>query len=400
MRRPFAPFLAILLAAGVFCSVLACKPANGAGAGNSAGPASGTAPGSDANQNVKKTTALQFDSLGKELGLVPWPTGVDTQFTIKNPSKLKIDILQMLTSCGCTNPRLRIVKDGKTVRDGFAPGETLGPLLTIHPGEEGELRVRFETQTLTGSAKDHYSMITIVTSEKDIAPTQLFIRAVVERKYELSETHLSFAPMGSKQSATKEVKVFLLTPGAAAPFESKLVSAPKWVKIDIKEEMLGFRPYVSVQATAGPGLAQQINQSEIVIEGKFARPASEELLKVNIPIIVPVVGDIQMKPGLFDFQVVEAGVPVESKPVLLSYLDPDAKLQLGEAAIEGDGSSSLKLKIQTTAEREKYELTLVAENGFAQAYPAGAAGLVRLPSGFKDFPEIRIPYRAIFRNKK
>jgi hypothetical protein len=347
--------------------------------------------------NGKKGSALVFDPVARELGRVPWPEGVDTKFSFKNPSTRDIRIIDLLASCGCTNARMRILRHGALVREGYARGETIGPLLVVHPGEEGELAVRFESRTLSGAAKDHHSMITIVTDENGSTTTQVFIKAELERKYELDMTTLAFDPMGAKQSVTREAKLYLLSPGAVPPFDAKVVSAPPWATVRLSEALQGLRPYVAIAATAGPGLARQINQGEIVISGKFARPTSDETMKINIPIIVPVVADVQVKPGYFDFQVLEPGKPALSKPVFAELLDPDAKFAFGTASISGDNADLLKLTIMPTDQPRRFELQLECEKGFPRALPAGANGMVTLPTGVAALPELRLQYRALFR---
>lgn len=361
-----------------------------AGCGPSA--ASGTAAG----PSSKPVSALIYDPIGRDLGTVTWPDGTDTFFKFKNSGKKTVKIIDFFANCGCTNPKLRIVNDkNETVREGHGRGETMGPLLVIAPGESGELAVRFESRGLGGESKDHVSMITVVTDEPDVTPTGLFIKVAIERKWELTPAQVAFDPMGAKQTQTQEAKIFILTPGATAPFDAKIVSAPPFIRAELKEAMLGLRPYLQVQLSAGPNLKQQVLQGEVIVEGKFSKPKNEELVKVTIPVFVPVIGDIQMKPGIFDFQVVDAGKAAKAVPVTLQFLDPDRKLQLGEVKMEGDHADLLKLKIDPDPKGNGYILILISENGFPALAAKGAHGLVRISTSLADFPEIRLPYRAL-----
>lgn len=355
------------------------------------------APAPPSTSPARQQSALTYESKGVELGVVPWPEGTDTKFKFKNTGLRTVKIIDFFANCGCSNPRLRIIHKDRVVREGFGRGETTGPLLVVEPGEEGEMAVRFETRGLTGEAKEHYSMISVVTDEQNVEPTGLFIKATIERKYELSPTQVAFEPMGAKQEQVKEAKLFLLTPGAAAPFDAKVVSAPPFLRVALSDQLLGLRPYVAIGMIAGPGLKKETNQGEIIIEGKFGKPKSDEIVKITIPVFVPVVGDIQMKPGVLDFQVVDPGKPAKTAAVNIQFLDPESKLTLGTPVIEGDSAELLKLQIEPETKGPGYQVTLVAEKGFPSISPSGAHGLVRIPTNQADLKEIRLPWRALAR---
>ncbi|MBI3821021.1 MAG: DUF1573 domain-containing protein [Planctomycetes bacterium] len=353
----------------------------------------------------KPASALVFESIGNDLGTVVWPDGVDTNFKFKNRGSHIVKIIDYYANCGCANPRLRILKDGKIAREGHGRGEATGPLLEVNPGEAGELFVRFETRGLSGEAKEHYSMVTLVTDE-NAGPIGLFIKAAIERKYEVVPAQVMFDSMGAKQTQTKGVKIYALLPGAAAPFDAKIISAPPFIRAEPFEYTVGQqRPYVEIGLLAGPGLKREVLQGEVIVEGKFGRPKNDDAVRVTIPVFVPVVGDVQVKPALFDFQVVDPGKPAKAAPVTLQFLDPDRTLKLGEATIDGDGAAGLKLECKQlppsfdagSNKSVLYSLVLSSAAGFESVSASGVHGLVRIPTNLDEMPEVRLTYRALAR---
>lgn len=344
-----------------------------------------------------RTSALVFPERGKDVGKIVHPGSTATTFAFHNAGTKPVGIVDILASCGCTEPHVRVVKNGKVVRDGHARGSVRGPLLTILPGEEGELTVRVETATLQSSVKEHMSRISIATDEV-VDPIDLFLRVEVERLFDVVPSMLAFEPMGAKQVQRGEVKVLIFSPDAEPPFEPTVVAEPAGIRTEAIETVDGVRPILWVVATAGPGLPATGVQGEIRIEFRFGKGGAKETKTVSIPVAVPVVADVSWKPSNFDFQVVTAESPARSAPVVLQLLDPDRTLHLGEPRIEGETASRLTLEIEPLEEGKSYRLTLVASIGFPQATAQGHHGLVRIESGLADFPELRIPFRAYTRS--
>lgn len=364
---------------GIALAALACAACEKA-------PAAASRPG-------KATSRLQFDSIGKDVGTIDWPGGTTATFTFRNPTSKRIGILGTSASCGCSSVKARIVKDGQRVRDERERGETTGPILDVEPGETGELVVRFETRGFTGDVREKRSIITVQTDEPDTTSPVVFLNAKIRRAYEVTPSHAVFEPMGVKQRQTKHVDVLVLDPTLAPPFGAKTVSAPGGVSVEFHEHVRAQRGVIEVRLTAGPGLPKQGLTGEVVIEANVPDPS-----RLAIPFTIPVVPDVFTAPRLFDFQLVEPDRRAESMPVTLSLLDPDRKLALGAPRIDGESSDRLTLKVTPVEEGTKYQLVLVAESGFPAAPPhKGIHGLVQVPTGLADFPELRLEYRAYTR---
>lgn len=347
---------------------------------------------------AKPPSKLVFDVSAKDLGVLSWPEGTSTFFKFKNTAGHSIRVVDMFASCGCSNPRFFVLKDGKPIRESHGRGETLGPLIELKAGEEGELRVRFETQGLGGESTDHQSMITMVTDEKDVRqPLAVFVKAQIERKWDLAPPQVGFDPMGSREIQTREARLFLLTPGAQAPFEARVVSCPPEFTVELNDAMFGQRPYVSIGIAAGPNLPRELLRREIVIEGKFGKPGSDAFFKVTVPVVVPVVGDIQFKPSLFDFQAVTLGKTIAPAVVRLENKDPGSPLTLGAVTMEGVHRDAFKLKITTEKPGSVFVLSLECMADLPESGPAGFNGQVRIATSAKEVPELRIPYRIITR---
>lgn len=377
-----APLRALLLA------LSACSPAGA--------PAS-PAPSAPATKpSGKRASALVFDEIGKDLGAVVWPGGSDTRYTFRNTGEKPVAITDVLPSCGCTNPRLRIVKDGKVVREGHLRGESAGPMLRVAPGESGELEVRFETATLQGNVRDHVSRIAIATDER-VDPIDLFLKAQIERLFDIVPSVAAFDPMGAKQTQTKEVKILVFSPSVEPPFDAKILATPNGLRADVLETTDGVRPVIWLGLTAGPGLPKDGLQGQVMLEARFGKGNAKETRPIKIPVVVPVVADVYLRPSMLDFQMVEESKPARSVPVVLDLLDPDRAYRLGEPRIEGEQAERLRVEIEPITEGHKYRITLAAPNGLPAATATGHHGLVRIPTGLSDFPEVRLPYRAYTR---
>jgi hypothetical protein len=345
---------------------------------------------------AKRASAIVFSEIGRDLGTVVWPGGADAIYPFSNTGTRPVAIVDVLASCGCSSWKLRILKDGKVVRDGYGRGEVAGPLLVVEPGEKGELSVRFETATLQGNAKDHMSRISLATDER-VDPIDLFLKAQIERIYDVVPPELGFDPMGAKQTQTKEVRILVFGKGIEPPFDAKVVGTPPGVTAQVLETTDGVRPVIWVGVTAGPNLNKAGVVGQVLVEAMLGAGNTKEKKVIKIQVYVPVASDVYMKPSELDFQAVEAGKAARSKPVTLELLDPGRDYKLGIPRIEGESADRLKLEVETVTEGHKYTLTLVAPEGLPEAGARGIHGLVRIETGLSDFPEVRIPYRAYTR---
>jgi hypothetical protein len=256
--------------------------------------------------------------------------------------------------------------------------------------------VKFETLTLQGNVKDHMSRISIATDE-GADPIDLFLKAEIERIYDVTPSVFSFEPMGAKQVQRVEVKVLLFSHEGEPPYDPEIVSSPDGVKADVAETTDGVRPVLLVGATAGPGLPRAGVQGEVILRFRFGKGAEKVVKTIKIPVFVPVMADVHVKPSVLDFQAVAPDAPARSVPVVLELLDPDRVYTLGAPTIEGSTATRLKLDVEAVKPGRQYKLTLVAENGLPAADTSGHHGLVRIPTGLDDFPEVRLPYRAYTR---
>jgi uncharacterized protein DUF1573 len=341
----------------------------------------------------RPASAIVFPETGKELGTIDWPGGAEATFRFEHRGDQPVAIRDVGSTCGCMVGRLRIVQGEKTVRESREPGQGKGTLLTVSPGETGELRVRFETRTFTSEVREKASVITLWTDEKGAEPPRVFVRAQIARAYEVVPAQVAFDPMGAKQTASKQAQVLVVERDAKPPFDARIASAPEGLKAEVEEIVQGTRQGLIVSLLAGPGLPRTGVAGDVVIEARIGKP-----LTIRIPVHVPVVPDVHAKPSQLDFLIVEPDRRVETVPVTLALLDPDRRFRLGTPVIEGEASDRLELRIDPVEEGAKYTLRLIAQTGLPAAGTSGIHGLVRLATGLEDFPELRLPYRAYTRD--
>lgn len=342
----------------------------------------------------RSDSSLVFDPVVRDLGTLEWPGRAQTTYRFRNAGSKPIEVLDMHASCGCTAMRMNITKDGAVVRSARGKGESLGPLLVVQPGEEGEIDVTFDSQGFGIEVKEKLSILTIVTSEPIKEPPRVFLNAKIDRAYQLHPAQVAFEPMSTKEEQSQTAEVLVVDPTLYPPFGSKLVSAPPGMKVQLEEVLKGGRAVILVHMTAGPGLKRPIFTGEVVIDADIAGPRT-----VKIPFGAQVTEDLSVVPGIFHFQVVEIDRPAEAIPVRVRFLDPGRSMTLSKATIEGDAADRLAVSVVPVAGKEGREflMTLRAERGLPESGPNGLRGTVRIPTSIAEYPELRIEYRAVTR---
>ncbi len=347
-------------------------------------------PATDATGRLP--SKLVFEPLAQEMGRITWPGVGEVVFRFRNTGAKPISVLDLMASCSCSFSRLRIVQDGATVREGRLPGESIGPLLVVQPGERGELDFRLETRTLGGEVKEKVNYVTIVTDEQGTEHPRVFARAQIDRAFEIQPAQVVFPTMGRKESRSEEAKILVYDFRVQPPYDARLVSAPPGVTAVIAESIEKTRGVIAVQVVAGPGLVGDQVSGDVVLEANL-----NGRKEIRIPVVVPIGPDVIWKPSLFDFQVVTPETPARSAPLVVRLLDPARSLALGNATIEGEAKERLRVERQEPVDGSEVVLVLVADRGLPEATASGIHGLVRIATGLEDFPELRIPYRAYTR---
>lgn len=87
------------------------------------------------DKKISDKPALEFEQTDVDMGIVPNDRTTQKRITVKNVSENPIDIIEVRTSCHCTEgkfDRTAVLADGRQIST-IAPGDEMGLLITVYP---------------------------------------------------------------------------------------------------------------------------------------------------------------------------------------------------------------------------------------------------------------------------
>lgn len=244
-------------------------------------------------------------------GEVSEGTVVEHQFVLKNQGNAPLSVERVVASCGCTAGTI----DSNT----------------IAPGEEGKLKVSFDTKGFFG---EKLKTVRVYTNDSDTPMTVLSLKGVIKPDIEIIPPRILFEDVVKGEPSPVQELQLRVRKGAGAEI-GKVQTYSKYIALTPLEETAGEKRFsVSVLPDAPAGELRE----RIVVGISGGKVSS-----MNVPVFAIIKGKLRLKPSRLSFGIIEG-----------STLKRTVKLvNRGKAPVKIIDISSKNEAVKTSVKEEK-----------------------------------------------
>lgn len=276
-----------------------------------------------------------------DFGVVRSDEVVEHVFRLENTDPVPVRVIDVLSSCTCTVPEVRVVHPDGTVTRGDARSRE--EVAVVPPGGILEVTVRLDAAQVRTKNTDKLSMVRLRTDSPHNTFPRLEVHAFVEQLVQATppEIDLGDVAVSTGGWGTSD----LISGRREVPIEIRgVLRTDAGLSARLEEsERFGMRLWV-LTAELEPGLPLGPYRGEIVLDVRDSR-APEESRPFTVPVRARVSPDVVLRPPGVTLlpQPGREGLSAEARVVSLV---PGARLRVLGVELEGEGAEAVRARAE------------------------------------------------------
>ena len=304
-------------------------------------------------EKPKNTPDIYFEEISHSFGKVAQNQVISYTFRFRNRGDKPLKIKEVKSSCSCT--AALISKD------------------EIRPGEEGQIKVTYNTGYREGRFREE---VRVISNDPEKPQIILTISGEVVRSIVALPDGLYLGRIRGERRIEREVRLIDLN-GERLEVK-KVKSSSKRIKVKVEREK-GREDVVKLRIIIDPLKMRvgKLDERVIVHTNNDLKPV------IEIPITGELVGEVEVRPSRLFFGMVKPGEEVELKAEVINWGKGDLKLLSVEST-----SKLVDVKVREVKAGRRYELDVVLH-----PHDEGAIkGEIRIRTNNPRRREIRLPF--------
>lgn len=276
-----------------------------------------------------------------DFGVVPSGKVVEHVFRLENSGPQAVRVADMLSSCTCTVPQVRVVHPDGSVTPGDSRSSEQVAL--VPPGGVLEVTVRLDTAQVRVKNTDKLSMVRLRTDSPFHTYPRLEVHAFVEELVQATppEIDLGEVPASAGGWGTSD----LIAGRREVPIEiAGLLSASEGIRASIeKTERFGIPLWV-LTVELEPGLPLGPFRGEVTLDVRRAS-APDEARPFRMPVRARLSPDVVLRPPAARLLPDAAGGGLRGETRVVSLV-PGARLRVLGVDLEGEGAEGVRARFE------------------------------------------------------
>ncbi len=296
-----------------------------------------------------------------DFGVVPSSETVEHVFRLENTNPAPVRVIDLLSSCTCTVPEVRVVHPDGTVVEGNV--HSRDEVAVVPPGGVLEVTVRLDASQVRTKNTDKLSMVRLRTDSPRNTYPRLEVHAFVEElvqatppEIDLGEVARSTGGWGTSDLISARREVGIEIPG--------VLRASEGLRAKVEEtERFGMRLWV-LTVELEPGLPLGPYRGEVVLDVRDSR-APAESRPFTIPVRARLSPDVVLRPPGVTLLPRPDGAGLSAEARVVSLV-PGARLRVLEVEPGADAGTELRaraepIEVDSRGRAQQWRIVLEAD---------------------------------------